>query len=160
MIGNRRQGWILYAVMGALLLLFLPITIWAEQAGTTSLAQAGIETTATATQPGGNMEGKEVRFGIAQSGLFNTVTTSFTTGSVNGMLDSFTPLGAVTPFIGMMLQCIFGGKGVGFLASLVYGIVAVFVAGLMVGRTPEFLGKRLKNRKSFWCHSRCSSIRW
>ena len=144
MIGNRRQGWILYAVMGALLLLFLPITIWAEQAGTTSLAQAGIETTATATQPGGNMEGKEVRFGIAQSGLFNTVTTSFTTGSVNGMLDSFTPLGAVTPFVGMMLQCIFGGKGVGFLAALVYGIVAVFVAGLMVGRTPEFLGKKIE----------------
>ncbi|MBV8512580.1 MAG: potassium-transporting ATPase subunit KdpA [Xanthobacteraceae bacterium] len=144
MIGNRRQGWMLYAVMGALLLLFLPITIWAEQAGTASLTQAGIETTATATQPGGNMEGKEVRFGIAQSGLFNTVTTSFTTGSVNSMFDSFTPLGAMPAFIGMMLQCIFGGKGVGFLAALVYGIVAVFVAGLMVGRTPEFLGKKIE----------------
>jgi len=144
MIGNRRQGWVLYVVMGALLLLFLPVTIASEQAGTPTLAAAGIELAATPTQPGGNMEGKEVRFGIAESGLFATVTTSFTTGSVNAMHDSFTPLGAVAPFAGMMLQCIFGGKGVGFLAVLVYGIIAVFVAGLMVGRTPEFLGKKIE----------------
>ena len=105
---------------------------------------AGIETTATLVQPGGNMEGKEVRFGIAQSGLFATVTTAFTTGSVNSMHDSFTPLGALALFVGMMLQCIFGGKGVGFLAALSYGIIAVFIAGLMVGRTPEFLGKKIE----------------
>ena len=144
MIGRRRQAWVLYGVMGALLLIFLPVTIVSEQAGTPSLENAGIETVATATQPGGNMEGKEVRFGIAESGLFATITTSFTTGSVNAMFDSFTPMGAVTPFVGMMLQCIFGGKGVGFLAALVYGIIAVFVAGLMVGRTPEFLGKKIE----------------
>jgi potassium-transporting ATPase potassium-binding subunit len=144
MIGNRRQGWVLYGVMGALLLIFLPVTIVSEQAGTLSLQRSGIETAATAGQPGGNMEGKEVRFGIAQSGLFATVTTSFTTGSVNAMHDSLTPLGALPLFVGMMLQCIFGGKGVGFLAGLVYGIIAVFVAGLMVGRTPEFLGKKIE----------------
>ena len=144
MIGNRRQAWVIYGVMGALLLILLPITIWAEQAGTETLAKAGIEMTATPGQPGGNMEGKEVRFGIAQSGLFGTITTTFTTGSVNAMHDSFTPLGAVPFFAGMMLQCVFGGKGVGFLAALVYGIIAVFVAGLMVGRTPEFLGKKIE----------------
>jgi potassium-transporting ATPase potassium-binding subunit len=144
MIGNRRQAWVLYGVMGALLLVFLPVTIVSEQAGTPILTNAGIETAATATQPGGNMEGKETRFGIAQSALFGTVTTSFTTGSVNAMHDSFTPLGALAPFVGMMLQCIYGGKGVGFLAALSYGIVAVFVAGLMVGRTPEFLGKKIE----------------
>ncbi len=144
MIGNRRQGWVLYGVMGALLLVFLPITIASEQAGDPILANAGIETTPTLDQPGGDMEGKEVRFGIAQSGLFATVTTSFTTGSVNAMHDSFTPLGALALFVGMMLQCIYGGKGVGFLAALSYGIIAVFVAGLMVGRTPEFLGKKIE----------------
>ena len=144
MIGKRRQAWILYGVMSALLLLFLPIAVISEQAGTPALAQAGIQMQATADQPGGNMEGKEVRFGIAQSALFNVITTSFTTGSVNSMLDSFTPLGALPPFVGMMLQCIFGGKGVGFLAALVYGLIAVFIAGLMVGRTPEFLGKKIE----------------
>ena len=144
MIGKRRQAWILYGVMSALLLLFLPIAVISEQAGTPALAQAGIQMQATADQPGGNMEGKEVRFGIAQSALFNVITTSFTTGSVNSMLDSYTPLGALPPFVGMMLQCIFGGKGVGFLAALVYGLIAVFIAGLMVGRTPEFLGKKIE----------------
>jgi K+-transporting ATPase ATPase A chain len=144
MIGNRRQSWVLYGVMGTLLLLILPVTIAAEQAGTPTLFQAGIEMRATGDQSGGNMEGKEVRFGIAESGLFGVVTTSFTTGSVNAMHDSFTPMGALPPFIGMMLQNIFGGKGVGFLAALVYGLIAVFVAGLMVGRTPEFLGKTIE----------------
>ena len=144
MIGNRRQGYVLYGVMGALLLVFLPVTIASEQAGAPIFVNAGIETTPTLDQPGGNMEGKEVRFGIAQSGLFAAITTSFTTGSVNAMHDSFTPLGALALFVGMMLQCIFGGKGVGFLAALSYGIIAVFVAGLMVGRTPEFLGKKIE----------------
>jgi len=144
MIGNRRQGWMLYGVMGAMLLMVLPIAIGSEQAGTPVLQAAGIEMTATQTQSGGNMEGKEVRFGIVQSSLFATITTSFTTGSVNSMHDSFTPLGSLPTFVGMMLQCIFGGKGVGFLNALVYGIIAVFVAGLMVGRTPEFLGKKIE----------------
>jgi potassium-transporting ATPase potassium-binding subunit len=144
MIGNRRQAWILYGVMGALLLLVLPVAVLSEQASTPTLTHAGIETSATSTQPGGNMEGKEVRFGITDSALFGVVTTSFTTGSVNAMHDSFTPLGALPAFIGMMLQCIFGGKGVGFLAALVYGLIAVFIAGLMVGRNPEFLGKKIE----------------
>ncbi|HXZ00324.1 MAG TPA: potassium-transporting ATPase subunit KdpA [Stellaceae bacterium] len=144
MIGNRRQAWILYGVMGVLLLLVLPITVLSEQRGTPALARAGVEMRPTEAQPGGNMEGKEVRFGVAESALFGVITTSFTTGSVNAMHDSFTPLGAVPPFVGMMLQCIFGGKGVGFLAALVYGLIAVFVAGLMVGRTPEFLGKKIE----------------
>jgi potassium-transporting ATPase potassium-binding subunit len=144
MIGNRRQAWVLYGVMSMLLLLFLPVIVVSEQAGTPLLAKAGIETAASPTQPGGNMEGKEVRFGIAQSALFAGVTTTFTTGSVNSMLDSFTPLGGMGAFVGMMLQCIFGGKGVGFLAALVFGIIGVFIAGLMVGRTPEFLGKKIE----------------
>ena len=144
MIGNRRQGWVLYGVMGALLLLFLPLVVVSEQAGTPLLAKAGIETAATTAQPGGNMEGKEVRFGVIESGLFASITTTFTTGSVNSMLDSFTPIAGMGAFIGMMLQCVFGGKGVGFLAALVYGIIAVFIAGLMVGRAPEFLGKKIE----------------
>jgi potassium-transporting ATPase potassium-binding subunit len=144
MIGNRRQGWVLYGVMGALLLLFQPVVIVSEQAGTPLLAKTGIDTAASSIQPGGNMEGKEVRFGVVQSGLFASVTTSFTTGSVNSMLDSFTPLGGMGAFVGMMLQCVFGGKGVGFLNALVYGIIAVFIAGLMVGHTPEFLGKKIE----------------
>jgi len=144
MIGNRRQGWVLYGVMGALLLMVLPVVIVPEQAGTPLLAKAGIELAADNNQPGGNMEGKEVRFGVVQSGLFAGVTTTFTTGSVNSMHDSFTPLGGMGTFIGMMLQCVFGGKGVGFLAALVFGIIGVFVAGLMVGRTPEFLGKKIE----------------
>jgi len=119
--------------------------VLSEQAGTPALARAGIEIgRASSSQPGGNMEGKELRFGIANSALFGVVTTSFTTGSVDAMHDSFTPLGAAPAFIGMMLQCIFGGQGVGFLAALVYGLIAVFIAGLMVGRTPEFLGKKIE----------------
>jgi potassium-transporting ATPase potassium-binding subunit len=144
MIGNRRQGWVLYGVMAVLLILFLPIVILPEQAGTPMLAKGGIDMAASATQPGGNMEGKEVRFGVVQSVLFGLVTTSFTTGSVNSMHDSFTPLSGMGTFVGMMLQCVFGGKGVGFLAALVYGIIGVFIAGLMVGRTPEFLGKKIE----------------
>ena len=90
------------------------------------------------------MEGKEVRFGIAQSATFASVTTLFTTGSVNSMHDSYTPLGGLDAFIGMMLQCVFGGKGVGFLAALVFGMIGVFLAGLMVGHTPQFLGKKIE----------------
>jgi K+-transporting ATPase ATPase A chain len=144
MISNRRQAWVLYGVMGAMLLAMLPLAVIPEQVGTTTLARAGIETAATAEQPGGNMEGKEVRFGIASSSLFATITTTFTTGSVDAMHDSLTPLGSIPTMFGMMLQCVFGGKGVGFINSLVYGIIAVFVAGLMVGRTPEFLGKKIE----------------
>jgi len=124
--------------------MFAPTAALFEQSGTPFLAQDGIELKASGDQPGGNMEDKETRFGIAGSSLFAVVTTSFTTGSVNAMHDSFTPIGALPAFMGMMLQCAFGGKGVGFLAALVYGLIAVFVAGLMVGRTPEFLGKKIE----------------
>ena len=144
MIGNRRQAWVLYGVMAAMVVMIVPVAPLFEQAGTPFLAQDGIDLQASSEQPGGNMEGKETRFGIAGSSLFGVVTTSFTTGSVNAMHDSFTPIGSLPTFIGMMLQCVFGGKGVGFLAALVYGLIAVFVAGLMVGRTPEFLGKKIE----------------
>ena len=144
MIGARRQAWILYGVMVTMLVMVLPLAILPEQAGTPMLAKAGIETTASAAQPGGNMEGKEVRFGIAESALFGGITTTFTTGSVNAMHDSFTPLGGMGTLVGMMLQCAFGGKGVGFLNALMFGLIAVFIAGLMVGRTPEFLGKKIE----------------
>jgi potassium-transporting ATPase potassium-binding subunit len=144
MTSNRRQAYILYGIMVAMFLAMLPLAVIPEQLGTTTLAHAGIETAPSSTQPGGNMEGKEVRFGIAESSLFATVTTSFTTGSVNTMHDSLTPIGSIPTMFGMMLQCVFGGKGVGFLNALVYGIIAVFIAGLMVGRTPEFLGKKIE----------------
>jgi len=147
MVGNRRQGWVLYGVMSALLLMFLAFCVIPEQSGTPILQQAGIDTNATRDQPGGNMEGKEVRFGIAGSSLFADITTSFTTGAVNSAHDSYTPLPGIAMFGGMMLQCIFGGKGIGFLNALVYGLIAVFVAGLMVGRTPEFLGKKIETQE-------------
>ena len=144
MIGNRRQARVLYGVMGVLTVLFLFFCVVPEQGGTPILTRAGIETGATADQPGGNMEGKEVRFGIAASSLFADITTSFTTGAVNSAHDSYTPLPGISLLGQMMLQCVFGGKGVGFLNALIYGLIAVFVAGLMVGRTPEFLGKKIE----------------
>jgi potassium-transporting ATPase potassium-binding subunit len=147
MIGNRRQAWVLYGVMSALVVLLLILCVMPEQSSTPTLAHAGIETAATADQPGGNMEGKEVRFGISGSSLFADITTSFTTGAVNSAHDSYTPLPGISMFGGMMLQCVFGGKGVGFLNALLYGLIAVFVAGLMVGRTPEFLGKKIETQE-------------
>jgi len=147
MIGNRRQAWVLYGVLGTLLVLFLLLCVVPEQHGTPVLANAGIDMHANTDQPGGNMEGKEVRFGISASGLFAAITTAFTTGAVNSAHDSYTPLAGIT-FLGqMMLQCVFGGKGVGFLNALIYGLIAVFVAGLMVGRTPEFLGKKIEKQE-------------
>jgi K+-transporting ATPase ATPase A chain len=147
MIGNRRQAWVLYGVMGSLLVIFLLLCVIPEQQGTPMLTSAGVETAATADQPGGNMEGKEVRFGISGSALFAETTTAFTTGAINSAHDSFSPLPGIS-FLGqMMVQCVFGGKGVGFLNALIYGIIAVFVAGLMVGRTPEFLGKKIEKQE-------------
>jgi K+-transporting ATPase ATPase A chain len=137
MIGNRRQGWVLYGVMGSLMVLFLLLCVLPEQHGTPMLANAGVESAATLDQPGGNMEGKEVRFGVSGSGLFAAVTTAFTTGAVDSAHDSYTPLPGISMIGQMMLQCVFGGKGVGFLNALIYGIIAVFVAGLMVG--PEII---------------------
>ena len=147
MIGNRRQAWVLYGVLGTLLVLFLLLCVVPEQYGTPMLANAGIDMQASTDQPGGNMEGKEVRFGISASGLFAAITTAFTTGAVNSAHDSYTPLPGITMLGQMMLQCVFGGKGVGFLNALIYGLIAVFVAGLMVGRTPEFLGKKIEKQE-------------
>ncbi len=141
MIGRRRQAWVLYGLMATMVLVFLPLAVVPEQLGTALLVQDGAALAATPDQPGGNMEGQEVRFGI---GL---VTTLFTTGSVNSMHDSYTPLGGMGVLVGMMLQCVFGGKGVGLLAALLFGLVSVFLAGLMVGRTPEFLGKKIEKRE-------------
>ena len=119
--------------------------LWAEQPGNPAFAALGVDQTASAAQAGGNMEGKEVRFGIANSALWATATTAASNGSVNSMHDSFTPLGGLVPMWLMQLgEVIFGGVGSGLYGMLVFAIVAVFVAGLMVGRTPEYLGKKIE----------------
>ncbi len=146
LVGDVRQGW---AILGAMLLVFVPCAIGAvaaEQAGTPALVDAGVDTLASEHQPGGNMEGKEVRFGILNSALWASATTAASNGSVNSMHDSFTPLGGAVPMWLMQLgEVIFGGDGSGLYGMLIFAIVAVFVAGLMVGRTPEYLGKKLES---------------
>ena len=145
MVGNTKQGWAVLGAMAALGLAGVLICSSAEQAGTPLLHQAHIETSATALQSGGNMEGKEVRFGIASSALFATVTTGASCGAVNSMHDSFTPLGGLVPLFNMLTgEVIFGGVGAGLYGMLMFAVLAVFIAGLMVGRTPEYLGKKLE----------------
>lgn len=141
MLKNKKQAWAIFYAMAALFLIALPISYYAEKAGNPMLAQSGLN------QLMGNMEGKEVRFGIEQSALFTTVTTAFTTGSVNNMHDSLTPLGGAVPLINMMLNVVFGGKGVGFMNMIMYAILTVFLCGLMVGRTPEFLSKKIEGKE-------------
>lgn len=141
MYKNKKQGWAIFYAMAALFIISLPIIYYAEKAGNPMLAQSGLN------QLMGNMEGKEVRFGIEQSTLFTTVTTAFTTGSVNNMHDSLTPLGGAIPLINMMLNVVFGGKGVGFMNMIMYAILTVFLCGLMVGRTPEFLSKKIEGKE-------------
>ena len=136
-----RQAGPVFGAMAILFLVGLMICFFAEKAGNPVLEQAGL------SQALGNMEGKEVRFGISQSALFTTVTTSFTTGTVNNMHDSLTPLGGMVPLLHMMLNCVFGGKGVGFMNMIMYAILAVFLCGLMIGRTPEYLGKKIEGRE-------------
>ena len=136
-----RQAGPVFGAMAILFLVGLMICFFAEKAGNPVLEQAGLN------QAMGNMEGKEVRFGISQSALFTTVTTSFTTGTVNNMHDSLTPLGGMVPLLHMMLNCVFGGKGVGFMNMIMYAILAVFLCGLMIGRTPEYLGKKIEGRE-------------
>lgn len=136
-----RQARPVFGAMAILFLVGLMICFFAEKAGNPVLEQAGL------SQAMGNMEGKEVRFGISQSALFTTVTTSFTTGTVNNMHDSLTPLGGMVPLLHMMLNCVFGGKGVGFMNMIMYAILAVFLCGLMIGRTPEYLGKKIEGRE-------------
>ena len=136
-----KEGRSIFLAMGILFLVGLSLCYWAELQGNPALAEIGIN------QSAGSMEGKEVRFGIAQSALFTTVTTSFTTGTVNNMHDTLTPLGGMVPLLHMMLNCVFGGKGVGLMNIILYAILAVFICGLMVGRTPEYLGKKIEGRE-------------
>jgi K+-transporting ATPase ATPase A chain len=146
MVGDTRQGWAILAAMVVVFVVMLAACGHFEQQGTPMLAAAGADETPGATQPGGNMEGKEVRFGITGSAIWATATTAASNGSVNAMHDSFTPLGGLVPMWLMQLgEVIFGGVGSGLYGMLVFAILAVFVAGLMVGRTPEYLGKKIES---------------
>jgi K+-transporting ATPase ATPase A chain len=145
MVKNTRQGWAIFAAMAALAIVGIVVCTVAEQAGTPHLAHAHIELAPSATQPGGNMEGKETRFGIAGSALFASVTTGASCGAVNALHDSFTPLGGLVPLFNMLTgEVIFGGVGSGLYGMLMFAVLAVFIAGLMVGRTPEYLGKKIE----------------
>ncbi len=136
-----REGRTIFAAMGIIFLIGLAVCFWAESQGNPALADVGL------SQSQGSMEGKEVRFGIAQSAMFTTTTTSFTTGTVNNMHDTLTPLGGMIPLLHMMLNVVFGGKGVGLMNMIMYAILAVFICGLMIGRTPEYLGKKIEGRE-------------
>jgi potassium-transporting ATPase potassium-binding subunit len=140
MVGNQRQGWAILAIMGVLFLAGVTVTYWAEASGTTGLHELGLA--------GGNMEGKEVRFGIVASSLFAVITTAASCGAVNAMHDSFTALGGMIPLINIQLgEIIVGGVGAGMYGMLLFVILAIFVAGLMVGRTPEYVGKKIEARE-------------
>jgi K+-transporting ATPase ATPase A chain len=148
MVQDTRQGWALLAAMTILFLAGVFIVYPAEQAGNPVLAKLGLETQATATQSGGNMEGKEVRFGIANSALFTVITTDASCGAVNNAHDSLTPLGGLVPMVNIELgEVVFGGVGSGLYGILLFAILAVFIAGLMVGRTPEYLGKKIEQKE-------------
>jgi potassium-transporting ATPase potassium-binding subunit len=148
MVRDERQGWAIFAAMGVLFLVGVTTMYWAEAHGNPAFAALHVDSAPSALQAGGNMEGKEVRFGIADSALFGTVTTDASCGAVNGMFDSFMPLGGMVPLINIQLgEVIFGGVGSGLYGILAFAIVAMFVAGLMVGRTPEYLGKKLESRE-------------
>ncbi|PWJ86515.1 K+-transporting ATPase ATPase A chain [Pseudaminobacter salicylatoxidans] len=140
MVGNERQGWAIFAAMGVLFVAGVAVAYWAEANGNPAFAAFGID--------GGNMEGKEVRFGIAASALFAVVTTAASCGAVNAMMDSFMPLGGLIPLINMQLgEVIIGGVGAGLYGMLLFVILTIFIAGLMVGRTPEYLGKKIEARE-------------
>jgi K+-transporting ATPase ATPase A chain len=143
--GSRKHGWAIWAAMAFLFLAGVTVAYWAEARGNPLLTAAGADQTTTALSPGGNMEGKEVRFGIANTALFATVTTDASCGAINGWLDSFTPIGGLVPLANIQLsEVVFGGVGAGMYGVLVYVILSVFIAGLMVGRTPEYLGKKIQ----------------
>jgi K+-transporting ATPase ATPase A chain len=145
---DRRQGNVLLLAMLALLVGGLALTYWSEASSTHLLRQAQAAVDATPTQPGGNMEGKEQRFGIADSALFAVATTGTSCGAVNASMDSLTPLGGLAPMLNIMLgEIVFGGVGSGLYGMLIFALIAVFIAGLMVGRTPEYLGKKIEARE-------------
>src|ERR1700675_365487 len=144
MTGSQRHGWAVWAAMALLFVAGVTTAYWAEARGNPQLV--GVNQASSALQSGGNMEGKEVRFGIANSALFATVTTDASCGAINGQHDSFTPLGGMVPLINIMLgEVVFGGVGAGLYGIVVFVILAVFIAGLMVGRTPEYLGKKIES---------------
>jgi len=148
MAGDRRHGWALFVTMALLFVMGVTPAIWAEQRGNPQFAALGLRQNATAQQPGGNMEGKETRFGIVDSALWATVTTDTSCGAVNSMHDSYTPLGGLVPLLNMQIgEIIFGGVGSGLYGMLVMAVLSVFIAGLMVGRTPEYLGKKIEGRE-------------
>lgn len=145
MVGDKRQGWAILVTMTIILLGFTALAVGAEQAGNPLYQKLGVDDQASALQSGGNLEGKETRFGIVNSALWATVTTAASNGSVNSMHDSYTPLGGLAPMVLMQLgEVVFGGVGSGLYGMLIFAIIAVFVAGLMVGRTPEYLGKKIE----------------
>ena len=148
MVGDTRQGWAIFAAFTVMFLAGVFVCYGFEQAGNPTLAKLGIQSAATTTQAGGNMEGKEVRFGVVNSALFTTVTTDTSTGAVNNTHDSLLPIAGLVPMLNMMTDIvIFGGVGAGMYGILIYCIIAVFIAGLMVGRTPEYLGKKLEQKE-------------
>jgi K+-transporting ATPase ATPase A chain len=145
MVGDPRQGWSLLAVMTIILVVLLTVDIWSEKNGNPAFTQLGIDQTQTNLNPGGNMEGKEVRFGVVNSALWAVTTTAASNGSVNSMHDSYMPLGGLVPMWLIQLgEIIYGGVGSGLYGMLAFVIIAVFVSGLMVGRTPEYLGKKIE----------------
>jgi K+-transporting ATPase ATPase A chain len=145
MVGDTRQGWALLAAMTIILMALLGVALWAEQQGNPGVEPLGVDQAAAGSQAGGNMEGKETRFGILNSVLWASVTTAASNGSVNSMHDSYTPLGGLVPLLLMQFgEVVFGGVGSGLYGMIVFAIIAVFIAGLMVGRTPEYLGKKIE----------------
>src|SRR6516225_9846416 len=148
MVGDTRQGWAIFGAFSVMFLIGVFVSYASEQSGNPLLAKLGLETTPTSGQSGGNMEGKEVRFGIPNSALYATVTTDASCGAVNSMHDSYTPIGGLVPMFNIMTgEVIFGGVGAGMYGILLYCILAVFIAGLMVGRTPEYLGKKIEQKE-------------
>jgi len=146
MVGDSRQGWTIFAAMSLIFLVFAIGAMTFEQQGNPVLTGLGADQTVTTMQAGGNMEGKETRFGIADSGLFATITTLASCGAVNAMHDSFTPLGGLIPLVSMQLgEVVFGGVGSGLYGMLIFAVLAVFISGLMIGRTPEYLGKKIES---------------
>src|SRR6201997_2225737 len=148
MVRDTRQGWAIFATMSVLFLAGAFMCYWAEQRGNPMTDRMGIQSTYTGSHPGGNMEGKEVRFGNAMTALFATVTTDASCGAVIGMHDSFTPIGGLVPLFNIQTdEVIFGGVGAGLYSMLLYAVVAVFIGGLMVGRTPEYVGKKIEQKE-------------
>jgi len=148
MVGDQRQGWAIFAAMGVLFLVGVTTAYWAESHGNPAFAAFNVDSAQSPLQAGGNMEGKEVRFGITESAMFATITTDTSCGAVNSMHDSFMPLGGMVPLVNILLgEIIFGGVGSGLYGMLAFAIVAMFVGGLMVGRTPEYLGKKLEAKE-------------